>query len=516
MRNLVLSLGLLLLTACQQPETVTFSIVHTNDTHSQIEPTQSGGSQPYGGIVERASLIEMVRSQLDSTALYLDAGDIIQGTPYFNIFGGAIEVQGLNLQQLCATTLGNHEFDNGVAALDSMLRSATYQVVSCNYHCDSATLVGRLVPEVIVERHGIRIGITGVTTDPQGIIQEKNKEGIHYEDPVTAANRQAAHLRQQGCDMVILLSHCGYEENDSTGDRRLAAQTRGIDLIIGGHSHTNLERGVIVDNLDGRHVYITQTGSRCSPIGLIETRMRRQWGFPRCHYEVDTIICSKLHPEDYDLTAYGDTMRSLIAPYKAHIDSLMGQRIGKAEAELNAYRPQSPLGNFICDVMRHIGKRLCGQRIDASFINIGGLRNNLPAGNITLGTIYRIFPFENTVVTLDLKGHDLSDLIADLAPRNMEAMSGLSITLDSIEGKIAATQILMNGQPLVADSTYRLCVINYLAEGNDGFSVLKRATRVTDHGILMRDAVIQYIRQLTAEGRTVEATLDNRIVTPSH
>lgn len=503
---------LCIMASCQQGEDhPVITIIHTNDTHSQIEPATNKDGTVTGGVVERASLLDYFRKQ-DPDLLYLDAGDMVQGSPFFNIFNGILEMYCMNQQDLICSTFGNHEFDNGLAGLDSMLRIADFPFVSCNYHCDSTIIADLIQPHLIVENHGVKIGLTGVTCDPEGLIFAKNWAGIRYEDPVIAANREAKILRDKGCDLVVLLSHVGYSTADTIGDRLTALKSSDIDIIIGGHTHTNLEEGVYVNNMDGTPVLITQTGSKQAPIGYVQVTMKRGSRYPKCHYSVDSIVCHKLYPADYDLTGCGQDMKDFIAPYLDQLQSMMQEKIGFSASYMDRGRPQSLLGNFTADAIRAVGASMYDKPIDVGLMNVGGLRNDMPAGDVSLGDLYKIYPFENSFEILELKGSDLDDLIHSMAGKKLEALSGVNVTLALEDTKAVAKEVLVGGKPIDPERTYVVATIDYLAEGNDGMSALTRYTKRTKTGIILRDCMIDYVKSLTAKGQEINAMLDNRVV----
>lgn len=487
------------------------TIIHTNDTHSQIEPATAKDGTQSGGVVERASMLDYFRQQ-DPDLIYLDAGDMVQGSPFYNVFDGMLEMYCMNQQDLVCSTFGNHEFDNGIAMLDSMLRIADFPIISCNYHCDSTSLADLIKPHLIVKNHDVKIGITGVTCDPEGLIFAKNWKGIRYEDPIPAVNREAQLLRDQGCDLVIVLSHVGYSPADTIGDRLTVLNTQGVDIIIGAHTHTNLEEGVWVNDKEGHPVLITQTGAKQSPIGYLQIKMKRGSRFPKCEYSVDSIVCSKLHPENYDLTGCGKEMTQFITPYIDQLKTQMSERMGTSTDFLTRGRPQCLLGNFTADAMRDLGQQYYGKPIDISIMNVGGLRNDMPAGDVTLGDLYKIYPFENAFEILELKGSDLDELIHALAGKKLESMSGVKVTLELEGTKAVATQILVNDQPIDPERIYSIATIDYLAEGNDGMTALTRCTSRMKTGLILRDCMINYVKELTAKGQVIEAKLDDRVI----
>lgn len=522
MKKLIYSLffvgSLFTLVACQRiAENPEIIIVHSNDTHSQIDAQVRDGVAS-GGMIERAAIIEKLRAG-NPNLLYLDAGDMVQGSPYFNIYKGKLETYGMDAQALIATTFGNHEFDNGVDSLAACLALADYKLVNCNYHCEGTSLEPYVIPYYIIENQGVRIGITGVTCDPEGLIFARNYAGVSYSDPTATADSIAAILKnEKGCDLVVLLSHYGITfDTDTIGDLNIAHYSHNIDLILGGHTHTNIEEGYVTPNIDGRNVYITQTGGRNNPMGHVSVKMHHNGkhadGTPA--YQLDTIVCSKLHPDmQGDLSAYGQKVTDLLAPYQAEMNAQMNEAIGAADADMTRFRPQSPLGNFVADALLVLGERLYGHKMDVAVMNIGGLRNDWAKGDITLGDLYKVFPFENTMVQMELRGSELIELIeAQGRDGRIDAFAGISFTLhkDS-KGSTSATNILVGGKPINPKRTYYLSTIDYLADGNGGMTMFNRALKKQDSGVTLRDGMIGYVKELTAAGKPIHAELDNRVI----
>ena len=519
MRFLITILFLLSATVFAQNATDSpvITIIHTNDTHSQIEcATTKKSGTPYGGVVERAALLELFRQQ-DPDLLYLDGGDMVQGSPYFNVFKGELEILCMNQQKLLASTFGNHEFDNGIEGIEFMLRNADFPLLSSNYHCEGTILETRILPHLILVNHGVKIGITGVTCSPEGLITARNWEGITYEDPRSAVNREAALLRQEGCDLVIVLSHAGHIPHrgtlsDEVTDTAIAEESHDVDVIIGAHSHTNLEHGVKVNNADGHPVLITQTGGKANPIGYLQITMKRGSSYPGCEYSVDSIICKKLHPENYDLTGLGQEVAEIVAPYRDALADQMNVKIAEAPELLGRGYPQCVLGNFTSDALMNIGEKYAETPIDVSIMNMGGLRSELPAGNVTIGSLYNIFPFENAIVVLDLTGAQLQQLINSNAGHGLDCWGGAKITLAMDGSRCYATEILIGGQPIDPERIYHICTIDYLAEGNGGMSILTQTNHLQKTGVTIRDAMIEYVRQLGNEGKPIVSQIDDRVI----
>lgn len=250
----------------------TVVILHTNDTHSRIEklPVNDKRNPNKGGYALRYSHLKKIRSQYSNVMLF-DAGDFLQGTPYFNYFGGKLEVQLMNLMGYHAATLGNHEFDNGVEKLAEILKLASFQIISSNYDVSKTILKKLVIPYNIYNIGKVRIGVIGLGVNPEGLIDAKNFEDIKYLDPLKTANRYADFLRnRKKCDLIVCLSHLGFDyEDDRPSDVQIAANSRNIDIILGGHTHSLIEEKFFVKNMNKKNILISQNGSMGIRMSLI-------------------------------------------------------------------------------------------------------------------------------------------------------------------------------------------------------------------------------------------------------
>lgn len=246
-------------------------ILHTNDTHSQIEEIRSGNGIGKGGVHQRAEFFARIKAE-NENVLILDAGDYNQGTPYFTIFKGDLEVQVMNELGYEVVTLGNHEFDNGLDELARRLKNAKYTTVCANYDFTDTPLRDIVKPYVIIERGGLKIGIFGITTDLKTLVAKQNVKGMVYKDAYQVTDATALKLRNElGCDLVIALTHIGYSGYpDQLSDINLAQKTENVDIIIGGHSHTFLKSEKIYKNRAGKDVVIVQAGAQGEYVGQLE------------------------------------------------------------------------------------------------------------------------------------------------------------------------------------------------------------------------------------------------------
>lgn len=235
------------------------SILHTNDWHSRIDPFPDDGGifAGMGGAAYRAHLIKEIRQQ-EKNVLLLDAGDIFQGTPYFNFYGGELEYKLMSEMGYDACTLGNHDFDAGLEGILKQLPHATFPFLSANYNFDNTILKDKFKPYKIFVKDGIRIGVFGIGIKLQGLVPDKCYGDTVYNDPIATAQKTVNQLKhEEHCDLVICLSHLGYRYKDDTvSDEVLAAKTSDIDLIIGGHTHTFMDAPEVVQNIDNEPVLI--------------------------------------------------------------------------------------------------------------------------------------------------------------------------------------------------------------------------------------------------------------------
>jgi 5'-nucleotidase len=251
------------------------TVLHTNDQHSRIEPFDSSYSRNpnQGGFARRATLIQQIRSQ-EKNVLLLDAGDIFQGTPYFNFYGGELEFKLMSMMGYDAATMGNHDFDNGLEGFLKALPNAKFPFITSNYDFSNTILDGKTEKYKIFKKDGIKVGLFGVGIELDGLVGKKQYQETKYLNPVEIAQHYADFLRKEkGCDLVICLSHIGYDyrdDADKISDKKLAAQTDNIDLILGGHTHTFLPEPQSFTNKSGKNVLVNQVGWAGLLLGRID------------------------------------------------------------------------------------------------------------------------------------------------------------------------------------------------------------------------------------------------------
>ena len=270
-----ISLSGLGLTSCTQSTATKITILHTNDVHSHIEAfgPNEGRNANKGGVARRASLVETLRNENPNTLL-LDAGDIFQGTPYFNFYGGELEFKLMSMLKYDVATIGNHDFDNGINGLYAQLPHAKFDFISANYDFTNTVMDTHVKPYKTFVKDGIKIGVFGLGIELQGLVNKATYKETVYLDPIEIAQDMSRILKtEEACDLIICLSHLGYEYKKAPSkisDIKLAKATQDIDLIIGGHTHTFLDKPTVETNAVGKSVLVNQVGCYGLYLGKID------------------------------------------------------------------------------------------------------------------------------------------------------------------------------------------------------------------------------------------------------
>ena len=254
-------------------------ILQTSDTHSRIEAIAVNAADRYagmGGTVRRATFIKEAR-KISPNLLLFDCGDISQGTPYYNLFQGEVEVKMMTLMGYDAMTLGNHEFDFGLENMARLFRMANFPVVCSNYDVTGTVLEGLVKPYTTFNRNGLKIGVFGLAPKMEGLVQADKCEGVVYNDPIEVAQKMADLLKnEEGCDVVICLSHLGYQLKNAPCDEELAQKTNHIDAILGGHTHTFMKEPAVYLNKDGQNVPVMHTGKSGIYVGMLKLTLAEE------------------------------------------------------------------------------------------------------------------------------------------------------------------------------------------------------------------------------------------------
>lgn len=522
LRTKLIAGGIILASLCGlEAQAEDLVILHTNDTHSLIEPDETGA----GGVLQRKAIIDSVR-RAEKNVILVDAGDMVQGTLYFKYFRGDVEFPLANMMGYDIQVMGNHEFDNGLRELAEHYRKLKASRLDANYDFTGTPMQGLMEDYVIKKVGKHKVGFIGVGVDPESLISQHNYAGMRYKDVIGTVNNLAAELKgKKGCDLVVVVSHLGArKENEKTTDYELAAASRDVDIIIGGHSHTIIQPGTkasdrpsvrpgedkftpaIVENAEGRPVLVTQTGKYGKYMGYIKI-------------DLDNLKSAVPSEYDYRLVSVSDRfvydmldskMRDFIAPYKHQVDSVKSRVIAQSYRALNGDKRTGGYPNFIADFAKWYGDmkadslRREGSDVknpDFAIMNVGGIRHSMPAGDVTEGLILETFPFSNYIVMQEVSGADLIEAMRMAAGKGGEGISRELMVLT--DGNGGLERVLLNGEEVNPGQTYTMVTLDYVAEGNDDFVTFAGGRRLWNDDELMASALLRYIYGLTAKGLSI-------------
>ncbi len=499
-------------------------IIHTNDIHAHLLPytdargegvggageTVGGGGEMVGGAAAGAAVIEKLRDPSKKRVLLLDAGDVFQGTPLYNAFRGISDYRTMSLMRYDAGALGNHELDDGPAWWLRARKEAKFPILTANVFVSgesawAASLLpvetslrkgarwigGARVPDSVSLRHiaepyrifdvkGLNVAVLGLTTaDIVSIVSRSRNGGVAVSDPIAVAENLVPELRKKA-DLVVAVTHLGVDE-----DRALARRVPGIDLIVGGHSHTFLWEPVLVRNrnengYDG--TMIVQAGRWGERVGRVSIAVGPKGV---------TGLRGALLPVR---PAYGEDrdVARMLQPYRDSIAVMTDQPVFKTRSRIPSSgleEGDTPLGNWVADVI------LESAGADVAVINSGGIRAPLPEGTVTVGDVYTVLPFDNTIVTVPMKDWRVRELFDFIAQRfgkhGFAQISGAQFGVR--RGR--ATNIRIGGQPLDPGRTYRVATIDFLYTGGDGYTMFEKAGPAEQRGKMMHDAAIEFLRR---------------------
>lgn len=485
-------------------------ILHSNDTHSQIDPDASGR----GGILQRKAIVDSVRGA-EKNVLLIDAGDMVQGSLYFKFFKGDVEYPLFNMMDYDVRILGNHEFDNGLDELARHYKDVKGARLSANYDFSNTPLKGMFDPYVIREIDGKKIGILALNVDPESLISQQNYKGLVFKDIIKTANETAALLKKKKkCDLVIAVTHIGYEkESDKTTDVELAQASRDIDIIIGGHSHTTLNPEdpkslpVFVNNAAGRPVLITQTGKYGKVLGKIEIDLDNLKKSAPEKFTYSLIpITDRFAPEQLDAR-----MAAFIAPFREKVDSVNSRVIAYSMAPMSGDARVGAYPNWLADYALKTGRQAADSLrnagvsvppVDMGFMNVGGIRQSMPQGPVTEGLILATFPFVNHMALIKVKGRDIIDALQVALVKGGECVSeNVRVLYD--DGKVA--DVIINDESIDPDKDYVVSTIDYIAEGNDDMRSWANGSRIWTDDEEMIVKVMRYVNETSAKGLPISA-----------
>jgi 5'-nucleotidase/UDP-sugar diphosphatase len=489
-------------------------ILHTNDTHSHVE-AENG----IGGVLQRKALIDSVR-RAEKNVLLIDAGDIVQGTLYFKLFGGQVEYPLMDMMGYDVQIIGNHELDNGLDELARYYKRKGAAKLSANYDFSDTPLKGVFDPYIIRKIDGRKVGIMGLNLDPDGIVSPQNYRGVKYSDIIGTANATAAKLRSLGCELVIAVTHIGYSDDSGAGrttDVDLAKASKGIDIIISGHSHELVspdtpERPNVFSNADGKPVLVEQTGRYGANLGYIKVDL--DGGKP-------VVEEARMIPVVGQNSAKFDKkIERFIAPYTHIVDSINARRIAVCDVSMRntkQYATSVLLSNFTADAVQQYAVSVADSislpgGVDLTVVNSGGIRLPMDKGAITEGQILSTYPFTNYVEIVTMPGSALTEVLSQAALQKGQAVSeGVWIGLNEAGDKVES--ILVNGQPVDPAAQYNVATLDYLALGGDYLSAFKQARSVWKDSKELCAPMMRYVVDLGRAGIPVNPDPRPRIVT---
>lgn len=491
----------LLLAVASPADAQNLVILHTNDTHSHIDAEKG-----VGGVLQRKAIVDSVR-RAEKNVLLVDAGDIVQGTLYYKLFGGAVEYPLMRLLGYDMQILGNHEFDNGIEALARYYKRDEPVKLTANYDMADTPLRDVFRPWLIKNIGGKKVGFFGINLDPEGIIDARSARGVVYRDMVAAADSTAALLRKKGCSLIVAVTHIGYTDDsghDLITDPRLASLTRGIDIIIGGHSHEVVTPGSelpnVVMNAEGKPVLIAQTGRYGENLGYIKLDLSKP----------EKIQARLIPVAGVDSTKFDKKVIDFLAPYTHAVDSVNRRVIAHNPVEMmnsKQYDTSSLLSNLTADIAAAYADRTLDsiaspslpRRVDLALMNSGGIRLPFPEGDVTEGQVLSAFPFSNHLVVVEMKGSALATLLEQAAAQGGQAVSaGTEVSFDRSTGK--SRGMIVNGRPIDPERYYYIATLDYLADGGDYLSEFPKGRMVWRDDKEFCAPVMDYMVSLGKQG----------------
>ena len=489
-------------------------ILHTNDTHSNIDIASDGT----GGVLPRKAIIDSVRNA-EKNVILVDAGDIVQGTLYFNFFRGDVEYPLLNMLGYDIRILGNHEFDNGLKELADHWKKVKGDRLSANYDFENTPAKGLFKPYVIRKVEGKKIGFIGINIDPASMISEENYKGMKYKDALETANHYARVLKKdKKCDLVVAVTHIGYTTDvDKSTDIDIARNSRDIDIIIGGHSHSLVNPDTpdvtpyLFPNLDGKEVMVVQTGKYGKNLGYINIDLDKI-GKATPEYRLIPVT------DRFDAGTYDKEIIDFLAPYRTKVDSVYNNPVGYSSISMNNNERSGAYANWAGDFALWYGSQAARSlndaenkdiKVDFGMMNVGGIRQPMQEGVITEGQILSTFPFSNSIQLIRLKGKDFIDAMKVAASKGGEAISSNLRVVTDKEGEVT---VIYNNRPLDPEKDYVLATIDYIANGNDGLSSLARHEMIWRDNQIVNTRILDYIKSLDMLGLPLQSDPSPRFI----
>ena len=498
--------------APSEAEPLEVTILHTNDLHAHYEPFEPWGEPVQGGVAHLATAIGSVRDDADNLLL-LDAGDQFQGTLYFTVGGANVVADVMNELGYDVMAIGNHEFDSGPAELARLIDLADFPVLSANTDAMAdADLADEILPYELFFFGREVVAVVGLTTEYTSISSSPGSN-VQFLDVISTAQQTAQELEEAGINKIIALTHLGYER-----DLELAASVHGIDVIVGGHSHTMLdEYPVVAFSASGEPVLVVTAYEWGKLLGRLNVMFTAD-GLVGS-FSGELIVIEESISED-------DDMLELLAEYRPAIDELMTTIVGATDVALNGAREdirvrETNLGNLICDAMlwktRDFDTTLAIQ-------NGGGIRASIPRGMITMGQVLGVLPYGNQITVIGLSGKQVCEALENGVSQVEDGsgrfphVGGMRYTFDptaEIASRVTVVEVWDEASegfiPIEPATIYQLATNNFIAKGGDDFSMLAEALDRYETGWLLSDSIAEYLDanapvEPEVEGRIEEST----------
>jgi len=447
-----------------ESKSVPLTILHTNDIHGHVEPFVEG-RKLVGGLAYVAEMIDDQRSIDKAHTLVLDGGDSVQGSPLSDFYYGKPIRESMNKISYSATVLGNHDFDNGLAVLADRLAKSKAPALAANLEIlkEGSNLEGRTVPYIIKDYDGIKVGIVGLVT-PDAVQMIKRQDEAHMiavTDPEEALKSQLPKMKKDGAEVVVVLSHLGIQK-----DRELAEKFDGIDVIVGGHTHTKLSKPLNINN-----TLVMQAGCNGKYVGDASLSIDRETKKVSLRkYKLIPIEQNKIDPDP--------AVSRIVQKYEDKIGPLLREKLADLKTDLtqrdcHVYREESNIGNAITDLLRK------NTGADIAFLTAASMRCNLYKGTVKASDIYTMFPWADELMTMRLTGNQIKSMLEEGMTKMMNgiAFSGLKAVVDTTqpEGRQVVSVMTENGEPLDPKKYYTVATRDYLGDGTTGIYTMIKA-----------------------------------------
>lgn len=513
--RLLASAAALALSAGAAAADFNLTVLHTNDFHARFEPISkydSGCSADsnaegkcFGGSARLVTAVEAARARAENSIL-VDGGDQFQGTLFYTYYKGKLAAEMMNKLGYDGMTVGNHEFDDGPEVLRGFMDAVNFPVLMSNADVSGEPLLaGKLAKSTVIERGGEKIGMIGLTPQDTDELASPGPNVI-FTDPSQAVQGEVDKLTAEGVNKIIVLSHSGY-----VVDQQVAANTTGVDVIVGGHSNTYLSN--TSDRAEG--AYPTMVGGTAIVSAYAYGKFLGELNVT--FNDAGEIVSATGEPIIMDAAVTEDeATKARITEAAAPLDEIRNKVVASAAEAINGERgdcrvKECQMGNLVADAML---ARVADQGIDIAIANSGGMRASIDAGDVTMGEVLTVLPFQNTLSTFQIKGSTLVEALENGVSQIEEVkgrfpqVAGMTFTVDvSAEVGSRISDVMVGGAPVDLDKVYGAVSNNYVRNGGDGYKMFRGAMNAYDFGPDLADVTAEYL----AENAPYTPYVDGRI-----